>query len=209
VSAACPTGAAGRKPLAITGEEVRARVHLLRAQSDAIMIGIGTALADNPLLTCRLSGLAARSPVRVVLDSALRLPHGSQLVRSARDVPLWVFAGTQASPTAERELVSHGAEVLRVGERDGRLDLTAVLKHLATRGITRLMVEGGPTLAAALVAADLVDEAVLFKSQRIVGPNGVDALEGLPLTALTQSERLGCVESEAVGADQRDLYERK
>jgi diaminohydroxyphosphoribosylaminopyrimidine deaminase / 5-amino-6-(5-phosphoribosylamino)uracil reductase len=209
VSADGKAGAAGRKPLAITGEEVRARVHLLRAQSDAIMIGIGTALADNPLLTCRLSGLAARSPVRVVLDSALRLPHGSQLVRSARDVPLWVFAGTQASPTAERELVSHGAEVLRVGERDGRLDLTAVLKHLATRGITRLMAEGGPTLAAALVAADLVDEAVLFKSQRIVGPNGVDALEGLPLTALTQSERLGCVESEAVGADQRDLYERK
>ena len=154
------------------------------------MIGIGTALADDPLLTCRLPGLAALSPVRVVLDSALRLPPGSRLVRSARDVPSWVFAGSQPSPTTERELVSHGAEVLRVGERDGRLDLAAVLKYLATRGITRLMVEGGPTLAAALVTADLVDEAVLFMSQRIVGPNGIDALEGLPLTALTQSERL-------------------
>ncbi len=209
MSADGKAGAAGRKPLAITGEEVRARVHLLRVQSDAIMIGIGTALADDPLLTCRLPGLAALSPVRVVLDSALRLPPGSRLVRSARDVPSWVFAGSQPSPTTERELVSHGAEVLRVGERDGRLDLAAVLKYLATRGITRLMVEGGPTLAAALVTADLVDEAVLFMSQRIVGPNGIDALEGLPLTALTQSERLRCVESEAIGPDRRDLYERK
>jgi diaminohydroxyphosphoribosylaminopyrimidine deaminase / 5-amino-6-(5-phosphoribosylamino)uracil reductase len=209
ISADGKAGAAGRKPLAITGEEARQRVHLLRAQSDAIMIGIGTALADDPMLTCRLPGMAALSPVRVVLDSALRLPADSRLVQSARDVPLWVFAGTQASQTAERDLLSRGAEVWRVGGQDGRLDLSAVLKGLAARGITRLMVEGGPTLAAALVTADLVDEAVLFTSQRIVGSGGVDALEGLPLTALTHSGPLARVANEAVGTDRREVYERK
>jgi diaminohydroxyphosphoribosylaminopyrimidine deaminase / 5-amino-6-(5-phosphoribosylamino)uracil reductase len=209
ISADGKAGAAGRKPLAITGEEVRQHVHLLRAQSDAIMIGIGTALADDPMLTCRLPGMAALSPVRVVLDSALRLPPDSRLVQSARDVPLWIFAGTQASQTAERELLSRGAEVWRVGEQDGRLDLSAITKGLAARGVTRLMVEGGPTLATALLTADLIDDAVLFTSQRIVGSGGIDALEGLPLTALTHSGPLQCVDSEAVGADRREAYERK
>jgi diaminohydroxyphosphoribosylaminopyrimidine deaminase/5-amino-6-(5-phosphoribosylamino)uracil reductase len=209
ISADGKAGAAGRKPLAITGEEVRQRVHLLRAQSDAIMIGIGTAIADDPMLTCRLPGMAALSPVRVVLDSALRLPPDSRLVRSARDVPLWVFAGTQASQTAARDLLSRGAEVWRVSEQDGRLDLAAVLEGLAARGATRLMVEGGPTLAAALLTADLIDEAVLFTSQRIVGPGGIDALEGLPLTALTHSGSLTHIANEAVGTDWRDAYERK
>jgi diaminohydroxyphosphoribosylaminopyrimidine deaminase/5-amino-6-(5-phosphoribosylamino)uracil reductase len=209
ISADGKAGAAGRKPLAITGEEVRQRVHLLRAQNDAIIIGIGTALADDPVLTCRLPGMAALSPVRVVLDSALRLPRDSRLVQSARDVPLWIFIGMQASQTAEPDLLSRGAEIWRVGGQDGRLDLAAVLKELAARGITRLMVEGGPTLAAALVSADLIDEAVLFTSQRIVGPDGIDALEGLPLTVLTHSGPLKCVDSEAVGADRREVYERK
>src|SRR6266567_215196 len=84
-------GAAGGKPVAITGEATRNRVHLLRAQSDAILVGIGTALADDPLLTCRLPGMAARSPVRVVLDQNLRIPAASQLVRSARETPLWAL----------------------------------------------------------------------------------------------------------------------
>ena len=93
ISADGKVGAAGRKPVAITGEAVRDRVHLMRAQSDAVMIGIGTALADDPMLTCRLPGMAASSPVRIVLDSGLRLPLGSRLVRSAREVPVWVVAG--------------------------------------------------------------------------------------------------------------------
>ena len=197
VSADGKAGAPGRKPLAITGEAARERVHLLRAQSDAIMVGIGTALADDPMLTCRLPGMEKYSPVRVVLDSALRLPPASRLARSARDVPVWVVTGGEASRAAEDALLREGVTVLRAAQSDGRLDLAAVLKLMGARGVTRLMVEGGPTLAAALLAADLIDEAVLFQSSKVVGTDGVDALDGLPLTALTQSPRLQCVNERA------------
>ena len=200
-------GAAGRKPLAITGERVRERVHLLRAQNDAIMIGIGTALADDPLLTCRLPGMEANSPVRVVHDSALRLPPSSRLAQTAREVPVWVLTASEGPAAA---LQAAGVAVMRVaGGKGGRLDLSAVLKVLAERGVTRLMVEGGPTLAAALVAADLVDEAVLFQSPKIVGTEGIDALEGMPLTALTQSPRLVSVRCGAVGVDSYEHFERR
>ena len=209
VSADGKAGAPGRKPLAITGEAARDRVHLLRAQSDAIMVGIGTALADDPMLTCRLSGMEKYSPVRVVLDGALRLPPASRLARSARDVPVWVITGGEAPRAAEDALLREGVTVLRAAQSDGRLDLAAVLKLLAARGVTRLMVEGGPTLAAALLAADLIDEAVLFQSSKVVGTDGVEALDGLPLTALTQSPRLKCVMSEPVGADTQLVFERR
>jgi diaminohydroxyphosphoribosylaminopyrimidine deaminase/5-amino-6-(5-phosphoribosylamino)uracil reductase len=209
ISADGKVGAAGRKPVAITGPETRDRVHLMRAQSDAVMIGIGTALADDPLLTCRLPGMAALSPVRIVLDSGLRLPLGSRLVRSAHEAPVWVVAGAQASREAENALTGHGVTVLRVPGPVGPRDLAAVLKLLAARGVTRLMVEGGPILAAALVAADLIDEAVLYLSPTVVGAGGIDALEGMPLAALTESPRLKRVVNEPVGADTRLVLERR
>jgi diaminohydroxyphosphoribosylaminopyrimidine deaminase/5-amino-6-(5-phosphoribosylamino)uracil reductase len=209
ISADGKVGAEGRQPAAITGPEARDRVHLMRAQSDAVMIGIGTALADDPMLTCRLPGMAASSPVRMVLDSGLRLPLGSRLVRSAREVPVWVVAEVQASRSAEDALTGEGVTVLRAPHAHGRLDLAAALKLIAARGITRLMVEGGPILAAALLAADLIDEAVLFSSPTVVGAAGVDALEGMPLAALTESPRFKCVASESVGADTRVVLERR
>jgi diaminohydroxyphosphoribosylaminopyrimidine deaminase/5-amino-6-(5-phosphoribosylamino)uracil reductase len=206
ISADGKAGAAGGKPVAITGDAVHDRVHLLRAQNDAIMIGIGTALADDPLLTCRLPGMAKNSPVRVVLDGALRLPLGSRLVQTARQTPVWTIAGAGASAAEEAALRTHGVEVLRVSGAGGRLDLAAVLKLLAARGITRLLVEGGPTLAAALLAADLVDEAILFHAAKIVGADGIDALDQAALTALTQRLQQG--PSEPVGADRADVYQR-
>jgi diaminohydroxyphosphoribosylaminopyrimidine deaminase / 5-amino-6-(5-phosphoribosylamino)uracil reductase len=208
VSADGKVAAAGRRPLAITGGEARDRVHLLRAQSDAIMIGIGTALADDPLLTCRLPGMNKDSPIRVVLDGELRLPEGSRLTRTAREVPLWVIAGVDAPLDREQALSAAGAHIMRVPSRAGQ-DISTVLKLLAERGITRLMVEGGPTLAASLVAADLIDEAMLFRSAKTVGADGINALEGLPLAALTHSPRLERVKNGAVGADIWDVFERK
>jgi diaminohydroxyphosphoribosylaminopyrimidine deaminase/5-amino-6-(5-phosphoribosylamino)uracil reductase len=206
ISADGKAGAAGRRPLPISGEAASNRVHLMRAQNDAIMIGIGTALADDPMLTCRLPGMAANSPVRIVLDSALRLPLASRLVRSARDAPVWAITRQDAPPVAEDALRQHGVEVVRVGGTAVRLDLAEVLKILGARGITRLMVEGGPTLAEALIAADLVDEAVLFHSPTVVGPAGIDALNGMPIERLAQ--RLKTRGSEPVGADRQDTYER-
>jgi diaminohydroxyphosphoribosylaminopyrimidine deaminase/5-amino-6-(5-phosphoribosylamino)uracil reductase len=206
ISADGKAGAAGGTPIAITGEAVRERVHLLRAHSDAIMVGIETVLADDPLLTCRLPGMAKNSPVRIVADSMLRLPIGSRLVRSACDVPVWALTGVVAPQQAEFILLPLGVEVLRSRKRTGRLDLKDGLEFLAAKGITRLMVEGGPTLAAAFIAADLVDEAVLFHSPHIVGSDGVHALATASMKALT--ERLRHVASEPIGPDRQDIYER-
>jgi diaminohydroxyphosphoribosylaminopyrimidine deaminase / 5-amino-6-(5-phosphoribosylamino)uracil reductase len=208
VSADGKAGLAGRCPAAITGEEVRERVHRLRAMHDAILIGVGTALADDPLLTCRLPGMAGRSPVRIVLDSALRLPPDGKLARGARETPLWVVAAPDATTGREEALRDRGAEVLRVEGGGDRRDLGTTLGLLATRGITRLMVEGGPTIAAAFLAADLVDEAVLSRSSMTIGPDGIDALDGLPLTALTQSPRLRSRGVETVGSDSVETFER-
>jgi diaminohydroxyphosphoribosylaminopyrimidine deaminase/5-amino-6-(5-phosphoribosylamino)uracil reductase len=206
LSADGKAGLAGRRPAVITGEAARARVHRLRAMSDAILIGIGTARADDPQLTCRLPGMERFSPVRVVLDARLRLRPSSTLVRGARATPVWVMAGTDVSPDATLPLVAHGVDVLHVAAQAGRLDLAAVLKRLAARGITRLMVEGGPTVAAAFVTADLVDEAVLFRSPNVIGPDGIDALEGLQLDALTG--RLVSLGREPVGDDSVEFFAR-
>jgi len=206
VSADGKAGLAGRRPAAITGEPVRERVHRLRAMYDAVLIGVGTALADDPLLTCRLPGMANRSPVRVVLDSDLRLPPDGRLARGAQEVPLWIVAGPHAAPAREDALRRRGAEVLREG--GDRRDLAATLKLLATRGITRLMVEGGPIVAAAFLAADLVDEAVLLRAPTTLGADGIDALDGLPLTALTRSPRLRSRGVATAGADSVETFER-
>jgi len=206
VSADGKAGAAGRRPFPITGDAVRDRVHLLRARSDAIMVGIGTALADDPMLTSRLPGMETYSPVRVVLDAKLRLPLETHLVETARRTPLWVVGGIDAPLAAEQALREKGAEVFQVAEADGRLDLPAVLKLLAERGITRLMVEGGPTLAACFIDADLVDEAILFHSAKAIGSDGIEALAG---GSATLTQRLKQVKIEPVGPDQAEFYERR
>src|SRR5476651_601837 len=120
--------AAGHKPVAISGEAAKARVHLLRAQCDAILVGIGTVLADDPLLTCRLPGLEARSPARVVLDRSLRTPGTSRLVHSARETPLWVMTSNLAEAPAAMKLGAAGAQVIRVATASASpgLDLMAV-----------------------------------------------------------------------------------
>ncbi|MFL5064502.1 MAG: RibD family protein, partial [Xanthobacteraceae bacterium] len=166
-----------------------------------------TALADDPSLTCRLPGMTGHSPIRVVLDTALRLPLASRLVDSAQDTPVWVIAGEAAPGAREHALRSRGVDVMRVAT-GGRLELSAVLQALGSRGITRLMVEGGPVLAASLLAADLVDEAALFRSPHLLGGGAIDALEGLPLTALTQSPRLVARGSERLGLDRVETFER-
>jgi diaminohydroxyphosphoribosylaminopyrimidine deaminase / 5-amino-6-(5-phosphoribosylamino)uracil reductase len=201
VSADGKVALAGRRPVAITGEAARARVHLMRAMNDAVLTGIGTALADDPLLTCRLPGMADRSPVRVVLDKSLRLALDSRLVASAREVPLWVIAGDRAEEGRAVAVRAAGAEVLRVALSGEELDLAAVLALFAERGITRLMVEAGPILAAAMLTADLVDDVALLRAPKAIGSDGIDALEGLPLAALTQSPRLRLLCTESVGED--------
>ncbi len=210
VSADDKIGAAGGKPVAITGEAARTRVHLLRAQSDAILVGIGTVLADDPLLTCRLPGMAVRSPARVVLDRALRIPGSSRLVHSARETPLWVVASELAEAPAAARLGAAGAQVLRIAPTSASgLDLKAVLHALAEKGITRLMVEGGSRVASSFVAADLVDEVWLLRAPEAIGAGGIAALDALGLTEITQSPRLKLRASETLGQDTLTIYERR
>jgi diaminohydroxyphosphoribosylaminopyrimidine deaminase/5-amino-6-(5-phosphoribosylamino)uracil reductase len=191
ISADGKVGLAGRKQVQITGEEARDRVYMMRAQSDAIMVGIGTVLSDNPQLTCRLPGLFERSPVRVVLDAKLSVPMSATVISTLRDTPTWIFTSNK---------------VFRVDETQGRLDLDEVLKILAEQGITRLLVEGGPTVAAALVSADLVDAAVLLRSPKTIGDTGIAPLEGMKLEALIG--KMKSRGSEPVGADTLETYER-
>ena len=203
-------GAAGRKPVAISGEAAKARVHLLRAQSDAILVGIGTVLADDPLLTCRLPGMEARSPVRVVLDRSLRIPGASRLIHSARETPLWVMTSNISEAPAAMKLGAAGAQVIRVATTSTppRLDLPGVLHALAGKGITRLLVEGGARVASSFVASGLVDEVWLLRGAEAVGADGVAALDALPLTSITQSPAFKLRVSETLEKDTLTIYER-
>jgi diaminohydroxyphosphoribosylaminopyrimidine deaminase/5-amino-6-(5-phosphoribosylamino)uracil reductase len=203
--------AAGHTPVAISGEAARARMHLLRAQCDAILVGIGTVQADDPLLTCRLPGMEARSPVRVVLDRALRISGTSRLVHSARTTPLWVMTSSLAEAPAAMKLGAAGAQVIRVATTitpPPGLDLLAVLHALAERGITRLLVEGGARVASSLATAGLVDEFWLLRGTEAVGTGGVAALDALPLTSITQSPGFRVRASENLDKDTLTVYGR-
>jgi diaminohydroxyphosphoribosylaminopyrimidine deaminase/5-amino-6-(5-phosphoribosylamino)uracil reductase len=202
--------AAGHKPVAISGEAARARVHLLRAQCDAVLVGIGTVTADDPLLTVRLPGMEARSPVRVVLDPRLRIPGTSRLVHSARETPLWVMASELAEAPAAMKLGAAGAQVIRLApaKTSPWLDPLAVLHALAEKGITRLLVEGGARVASSFVAAGLVDEVWLLRGPDPIGADGIAALDALPLSAITQSPALKVRASESLQYDTLTIYER-
>jgi diaminohydroxyphosphoribosylaminopyrimidine deaminase/5-amino-6-(5-phosphoribosylamino)uracil reductase len=204
-------GADGRKPVAITGEAAKARVHLLRAQCDAVLVGIGTVQADDPLLTCRLPGMEAQSPVRVVLDRALRISGTSRLVHSARETPLWVITSSLSEAPAAMKLGAAGAQVIRVATTTAPppgLDLANVLHALAEKGITRLLVEGGARVASSFVTASLVDEIWLLRGPDAVGADGVAALDALPLTSITQSPTFERRASETLQNDTLTIYER-
>jgi diaminohydroxyphosphoribosylaminopyrimidine deaminase / 5-amino-6-(5-phosphoribosylamino)uracil reductase len=204
-------GAAGRKPIAITGEAAKARVHLLRAQCDAVLVGIGTVQADDPLLTCRLPGMEAQSPVRVVLDRALRISGTSRLVHSARETPLWVMTSNLSEAPAAMKLGAAGAQVIRVATTTTPppgLDLANVLHALAEKGITRLLVEGGARVASSFVTAGLVDEIWLLRGPHAVGADGVAALDALPLTSITRSAAFKPRANETLQTDTLTIYER-
>ena len=206
VSADGKAGLAGHKPAAITGEAAHTRVFQMRAANDAILVGIGTILSDNPQLNCRLPGMAERSPVRVVLDATLKLPLATSVVATVRDTPTWVFTSNKPSAIAEEILRQKGCKVFRVGEVDGRLNLDEVLKVLAEQGITRLMVEGGPTVAGAIAADGLIDEMALLRGEKSIGADGIAPLEGMPLDGLTG--QLRARGREKLGRDTLEIFER-
>lgn len=155
----------------VTGTEARAKVHALRARMDAVAVGIGTVLADDPRLTVR--DAPGASPIRVVFDTKLRIPLTGQLVASAREAPVWVLTSTEASEDAEQALLEKGLEVFRVPpSAEGRIDIQAALRALAQRGVVTLMVEGGAELAGSLLAARHAAELHAFIAPLLLGPRG-------------------------------------
>jgi diaminohydroxyphosphoribosylaminopyrimidine deaminase/5-amino-6-(5-phosphoribosylamino)uracil reductase len=191
--------AAGRRTQ-ITGDEVKARSHLLRAQADAILVGLGTVLADDPELTCRLPGLEGRSPIRVVADSRLATPRTARLVTTAGQVPVWLL-GLKAAT------IGPGVDVLVCRpDPHGRVDLTDALKRLGERRVNRVLAEGGARLARSLLEIGLVDEMLLFRSPKILGPQGVDGFAGLPFDQLMAAFRRE--REESLGDDVLSVYVR-
>jgi diaminohydroxyphosphoribosylaminopyrimidine deaminase/5-amino-6-(5-phosphoribosylamino)uracil reductase len=185
----------------ITGETVGQTVQLLRANCAALGIGVRTVEVDDPQLTCRLPGLASRSPIRVVFDSRLRISPSSKLIATAGTVPTWVMT------TVSRQLGPVPEVIQCAATPDGRVDLNDALAKLAGRGINTILIEGGAKLARAFLEADLADEVMLFKAPAVIGEQGVDALAGLPLSTI--DERFRLIERETLGSDVLSVYGRK
>jgi diaminohydroxyphosphoribosylaminopyrimidine deaminase/5-amino-6-(5-phosphoribosylamino)uracil reductase len=194
--------------LRITGPIADLRVQIMRSTHDAIMVGVGTALGDDPALTVRLNGLD-RKPLRVVLDSHLSLPGRSRLAATARDVPTLVIAGATAPDEAARRLEDLGVAIERVPlDADGHVDLHHALRALSVRGITRVFSEGGPKVASRLIALGLADEVALITADKPLGRTGVPALDGQARAALRDPSRYRPEERLDYGPDTMRLWRR-
>ena len=203
-------GAAADPRLVITGAPANALVHLLRAMHDAVMTGIGTVLADDPLLSVRLPGLEDRTPLRVVLDSNLRLPALTRLAATAAKIPTLAIAGEGASEARAAHLREARIEVAHV-RRDaaGRVDLVGALELLAARGLTRIFSEGGPRVAAGLIGQGLADEVLIFTAPEPLGREGVLGLDAETAGLLADPTRYRLAETRMIGADRLTRYERE
>ena len=194
--------------LAITGQAANLRVQVMRAMHDAIMVGVGTAIADDPLLTVRLPGVDQR-PLRVVLDSRLRLPVASRLCSTVREYPTVVLTTLAASSESEALLRARGVEVARLDAGpEAQVDLQQALRWLGARGVTRVFSEGGPTVAARLIRAGLADEVALLTATKPLARRGLPALPPDAYAALEDASRWGEGETAAYGSDEMRHWER-
>ena len=189
----------------ITGPAARARVHDLRASHDAVLIGAGTARADDPDLTVR-TFTPKRQPVRIVASRHLDLPLDSRLTRSARDVPLWLLHGRAADTGPWAGMGARTFEVATGG--DQQLSAPAMLRALGDEGLTRVLCEGGGALAAALLEADLVDRLVVFHAGLALGAEGTPAIGALGLGRLADAPRFRLADHRAVGGDTMAVWTR-
>ncbi|MBB4570148.1 bifunctional diaminohydroxyphosphoribosylaminopyrimidine deaminase/5-amino-6-(5-phosphoribosylamino)uracil reductase RibD [Rhizobium leucaenae] len=209
VSADGMIGKTGAGQVRITGDIARAQVQVLRAESDAILVGIGTAVADDPELTCRLPGLESRTPLRIVIDEQLQLPLGSKLVKTAPQYGLMIVAGDpppfdentdKAFIGRRAALDAAGAEVLQSNSGEPR----ELLEALGTRGISTLLVEGGARTAQRFLAADLVDRILLFQGPAIIGEGGIES----PITKTNIPPSFRHIRASRFGDDRCDEFER-
>lgn len=184
----------------ITGEKARREAHRLRARHDAVLVGVGTVLADDPQLTVR--HVRGRDPLRVVLDSALRTPPGCKLLEGSSPAATWIFHGHRASKARRHALQRRGAQLFAVRKAERGLDLHQVLRTLAERGVTSILVEGGPRVHGACLDAGLADRATVFVAPRILGDaRGKSFAEGRGTPKIADAWRIEAPKVRRLGVD--------
>ncbi len=194
----------------ITGPRARSEVHLMRAQSDAVLVGAGTVRTDDPRLNVRDLGIEDAHPVRVVVSGALSLPRDGHLARTATEIPLWICHDDDAEPERRKAWQELGAELIEVPyQADGQMDLSAMLQRLGDRGLTRMLCEGGGRLAAALIEADLVDEVVCYTAGLVLGEEAIPAIGHVEVTALQLAPRFRLLDATPIGPDLRSRWRRR
>jgi len=192
-------------PRWVTGPEARQFAHILRARADAIVVGRRTVADDNPELTCRLPGLEGRSPRRVILDAKFRTPPTARMLQTAERVPVTIFGETGSSSPPYPK----GVEVRRMPPGpQGRLNLLVALESLAAEGVTRVLIEGGPTIAHAFIEADLVDEMVIGHGTETLGAKGRKPVGGCGLEFLRDPDRWQTMDERRIGADRLSVHRR-
>lgn len=207
VSADGMIGTRGGERMIITGPTTFDRVQAIRSECDAVLVGIGTVRIDDPRLTVRLPGSPSGVPIRIIVDTKASIPLDTNLVRTARETPLWVLVGEgQAPPEKVAALEEAGVEVFPLPLGAGGVDLATAFVRLSERGLTRVLVEGGSHIAASVVSGGLADEVYLFRAPVVVGPDGVRALEGNALSAIERSPRFQQIDEGVIGDDRFRRY---
>jgi diaminohydroxyphosphoribosylaminopyrimidine deaminase/5-amino-6-(5-phosphoribosylamino)uracil reductase len=192
----------------ITGESSRRAAHAMRGRHDAVMVGVGTVIADDPELTCRIQGFRSAPLVRIVIDSHLRTPLMSKLVRTAAQHPLWILHRDGADPLRKKALEAAGVRLMELPTSPAGIDLAAAAKQLAKAGLTRILSEGGGTLAAGLLRANLVDRLAWFHAPGIIGGDGWPAAQGFGVTKLEAMPHFTLMAQERFGDDMLTTYRK-
>jgi diaminohydroxyphosphoribosylaminopyrimidine deaminase / 5-amino-6-(5-phosphoribosylamino)uracil reductase len=209
------------RPVWITGAEARAHGHILRARADAILVGIKTVLTDDPELTCRLPGLELRSPDRVIIDNKRRTPPAARALRMDRAARrIWIATNLSSDQLEDLPALPEGVIVLTglgalvpddantADNPKNNVELAAVLETLAGNGVTRVLVEGGPTIARTFLGDDLVDEVVVFRGRQTLGTDGIPALDELTWASFHDAPRWSRADVRPVGEDTMTVYRR-
>ncbi len=192
----------------ITGEPARRYGHALRGQHDAVMVGVGTVLADNPDLTCRIDGFRSTPNVRIIADSHLRTPLTSRLMTTAKDIPTWFLQREGTNLAREEAFADLGARLFKIKGSTAGIDLTLAMQAMAAAGLTRILIEGGGQLAAALLRADLVDRMIWFHAPTVMGGDGWPAVQAFGVETLAQMSRFRRDCQTVAGNDMLSEYTR-
>ena len=192
----------------ITGPEARRMAHVLRGRHDAVLAGVGTVMADDPELTCRIAGFRPTPVVRVIVDSHLRTSLTSKLVRGAAEAPLWFLVRDGADPDRRRAFEDLGAVVIQTSAGPAGIDMRDGLRALAQAGLTRILIEGGGQIAASVIRSDHVDRIAWFHAPGIMGADGWSGVQGFGMEKLAMMPRFTRTRVTVLGSDTLTEFKR-